>query len=250
MAIILALRTKYWYFAVDLQTLRSVAWPNACSRSRPGCPGSANDRKFTPKEITMTSASLSTRLFTALIAALGLTSAAQAKDNTVADTGPYAGIELSRAHFGIASALPTTRQDRNDTGASLYGGYRFTPNFGLEGGYARFGSLSETATVAGSAVQQDAKARSLYGAATAMLPLTDALALRGKLGVSWGKVWGANQLPAADSLIGSQTSLMGGVGIDYRLNRDVTLTADYSNFGKVSDKVRASTVGVGAKITF
>jgi hypothetical protein len=43
---------------------------------------------------------------------------------------------------------------------------------------------------------------------------------------------------------------MGGVGIDYRLNRDVTLTADYSNFGKVSDKVRASTVGVGAKITF
>lgn len=203
---------------------------------------------------------MSTKLFTAklftaklLVAGLLTTVAlgqAQAAPTSQDGTGPYAGIELARAHFGISSALPSTARDSQATGGRLYGGYRFTPNFGLEAGYAGLGSLSETVTVGGGAVTQDAKARSLYAAGTAQMPLTDALALRGKLGVSRGKVWGANQLPAANSLIGSSTSLMGGLGLDYRLNRDITLTADYSHYGHVSDKVRASSVGIGAKLAF
>jgi len=203
---------------------------------------------------------MSTKLFTTklltthlLVAGLLSTVAlgqAQAAPTSQDGTGPYAGIELARAHFGISSALPTPRRDNAATGARLYGGYRVTPNFGLEAGYAGLGSLSETVTVGGGAVTQDAKARSLYAAGTAQMPLTESLALRGKLGVSWGKVWGANQLPAANSLIGSSTSLMGGLGLDYRLNRDITLTADYSHFGHLSDKVRASSFGIGAKLAF
>ena len=133
---------------------------------------------------------MSTKLFTAklftaklLVAGLLTTVAlgqAQAAPTSQDGTGPYAGIELARAHFGISSALPSTARDNQATGGRLYGGYRFTPNFGLEAGYAGLGSLSETVTVGGGAVTQDAKARSLYAAGTAQMPLTDALALRGK----------------------------------------------------------------------
>ena len=43
---------------------------------------------------------------------------------------------------------------------------------------------------------------------------------------------------------------MGGIGLDYKLTNTVTLTADLNHYGKVSENVRASGLGLGARVAF
>ena len=185
-----------------------------------------------------------------LAAVLGtLTFAAQAAPKD-ASIGPYAGAEIGRTSFSLKSSLPVTASDKSGNAISIFGGYNFDQNFGAEAGYTSFGSFSETATVASVATRQDGKARSFYAVGTARANLTDSFGVHGRAGVSFGKVTGTNVLPAADSLMGSKRSLLVGIGADYKLTSNITLTADYNHYGKLSNNVKANTLMVGAKVSF
>ena len=59
--------------------------------------------------------------------------------------GLSVGGSLANSRFqsdGIAGAAVN---DRTSTGGKIYGGYQFTPNFGLEAGYARLGKFGTDA---------------------------------------------------------------------------------------------------------
>lgn len=164
---------------------------------------------------------------------------------------PYVGAALGRASFGTRNlSLPKAASDETDTAAKIYAGYRLTDHFGVEAGYVRLGSMSETFTVGGVAVEQSARARSLYLAGTGRLPVSKSVALTGKVGLSFGKVSGANVLPAGAEITGSRRSFMYGLGAEVQLSPSVALTADFDHFGKVSDKVRANMVSAGVRYSF
>ena len=177
-----------------------------------------------------------------------LTMAAQAAPND-GIVGPYARVEVGRSNFGLSSALPQTASDKHGQAAKLFGGYRFTENFGIEAGYAALGSFSESVTVGGASVKQDGKARSIFGAATGRLRLGESAALHGRLGLSSGKVSGTNVLPASDNLLGSKTSVLFGVGAEYRPKPNLALTLNVDSYGKLSNNVKASALVFGLHFT-
>ena len=190
---------------------------------------------------------ISTLVAAALLCSTGLAAHAAKQDEGV---GPYAGVEVGRTSFSLASSLPVSNKDQRGDTIKLFGGYNFNQWFGVEGGYARLGSFSETATVGSGSVKQDGSARSFFGAVTARAQLGESFAAHARLGLSAGKVNGTNLLPAGDELTGSKRSVMFGVGAEYKLTPNVALTVDYDNYGKVSNKVKASTLGFGARVSF
>lgn len=165
--------------------------------------------------------------------------AAQAAPND-GIVGPYARVEVGRSNFSVSSALPQTALDKHGQAAKLFGGYRFNENFGFEAGYAALGSFSESVTAGGASLVQNAKARSIFGVATARLPLDESFAVHGRLGLSAGKVSGTNVLPVGNSLMGNKTSVMFGLGVEYRPTSNVALTLNYDDFGRLSSMVKAS----------
>ena len=178
-----------------------------------------------------------------------LTLAAQAAPND-GIVGPYARVEVGRSNFGLSSALPQTASDKHGQAAKLFGGYRFDENLGFEAGYAALGSFSESVTLGGASVKQDGKARSIFAVATGRLALGESFAVHGRLGLSSGKVSGTNGLPAANSLMGSKSSVLFGVGAEYRPRPNVALTLNYDSYGKLSYKVTANALVVGVHFTF
>lgn len=189
----------------------------------------------------------------ALISVATLMLAAQAAQAApqADELGAYGGVAVGRSSFRLDSpSVPVTGKDRRDTAYKLYGGYRLNENFGVEAGYARLGSFSEQATLPTGSVTQEGKASSFYIAGTGRYALNEQFALQGRLGVARNKVSGSNLLPAVDSLQGRKTSLTWGVGAEYKLTKNLALTADYDNYGKVSDKVKASTFMLGARLNF
>jgi len=177
-----------------------------------------------------------------------LTLAAQAAPND-GILGAYARVEVGQSSFGLSSALPQSGSDKHGQAAKLYGGYRFNENLGVEAGYAALGKFSESVTVGGASVKQDGKARSIFGAATGRLLQGASFALHGRLGLSAGKVSGTNVLPASDNLMGSKTSVLFGVGAEYRPKPNVALTVNYDSYGKLSNNVKASALVFGLHFT-
>ncbi len=195
----------------------------------------------------MKTSMLLTSLIASLLAASSIAAQAAPKDESI---GPYAGAEIGRSNFSLKSTNPVTASDKHGNALSIFGGYNFDPNFGAEVGYTRFGSFSATESVGGVSTQQDGSARSVYGVGTARARLSESFGVHGRAGVSFGKVSGTNVLPASDQLTGSKTSLLVGLGADFKLTPNVTLTADYDHYGKLSNNVKANTLMFGAKVSF
>ncbi|MGM9479676.1 porin family protein [Roseateles sp. NT4] len=188
---------------------------------------------------------------TPLLCMLAVSSAWAGNIDNTQESGPYIGAALGRTSFSAKNlGLPKTGSDESAQASKVYGGYRFSNLVGVEGGYVRLGNAVETLTVGNNAVSQTVKARSLYVAATSRLPLSDAFALTGKAGVSFGKASGANLLPASSDMTGSKRSFMWGIGAEYQLTNALALTADFDHFGQVSEKVRANLFSAGVRYRF
>lgn len=165
--------------------------------------------------------------------------------------GPYLGASLGRTSFSArTSGVSTVSSDEVALAGKLYGGWRLGEHVGVEAGYVRFGSLAESVAVDGSTVEQGATGRSLYAALTGRMPVTPAVALTGKAGISFGKVSGTDVLPASAQLVGSRRSFMYGVGAEYQLSPQVALTADFEHFGKLSERARANLLSAGVRYSF
>ena len=81
----------------------------------------------------------------------------------------------------------TTISDRDrDNGYKLFGGYQFTPNFALEGGYFDMGTFGFTAnTLPTGTFRGDMRLKGLNLDAVGLLPITERLSLLGRAGVNY-----------------------------------------------------------------
>lgn len=183
-----------------------------------------------------------TILFAMIAAAVAAPLAAQAE-------GAYIGGNVGRSEQKIDVARQSLKE--STTAFKIYGGYNYTQNFGVEAGYA---DLRE-ASISGGGATATSKPRALYVAATGTLPVNEQFSVFGKLGVSANRTKiGARYTGFNESVTDNQTSPFIGVGAAYVLNKNVSLVAEYENFGKVakdgSDSVKADLLSVGVRYAF
>lgn len=171
------------------------------------------------------------------------------------DTRLYLGATMGGSSFsldsGTTSSFDRKDGDKNGTAYKLYGGYRLTDTFGIEGGYARLGRVNQWTSVRGAPALQSASGQAFYGAATARVPLGESFALNGRLGLARGKVSGNDLgLPPNRKLSGDATGVMAGFGAEYSVSRNISLTADFDYFGKLSKQVKGGMLTVGLRANF
>lgn len=163
----------------------------------------------------------------------------------------YAGINagIAKQKAGIEGA--SVSQD--ETGFKVYGGYQFDSNFGIEGGYARFDEMSESAQ--GATV--GAKPSSFYAAVTGTMPATAQTSVFVKLGIvrSDTDVHATYRGRHAEIDVTRNSALL-GTGFQYKFSNSLSLVGEYEYFGKVvKDRpsgvyLKASLISVGLRLAF
>jgi OOP family OmpA-OmpF porin len=176
------------------------------------------------------------QLLVAMIgAALAVPFAAQAE-------GAYVGVNAGSAKQ-TASSSGYSGND-SETGFKLYGGYDFTQNFGIEGGYIDLGN----ANISNGPISASIKSTALYVAGTATLPLNTQFSLFAKLGVT------ENRAESIGYPTNTKTSALIGVGAAYNINKNLSVVAEYEDFGKVYEdptaNIKADMFSVGLRYKF
>jgi len=170
-----------------------------------------------------------------------------------ANTRFYAGGALGGSSFDLPASNPPAPDHSAKTAAALKGyfGYRLSPYFSLEAGYARLGSLNRWTAVGGGAMEQKGVAQAFYGAAAGRWAINPAFALNGRVGVASSKISDTNTAsPPEPGQGGRATGLMLGAGAEYSITPKIALTADYDHFDRVSKTSKGGMVTVGARFNF
>lgn len=158
------------------------------------------------------------------------------------DTGKmYIGGDLGAATYSNISPFPNPGVIR------FVFGSHFSPNLAGELGYSKFGD--STVTAPGGSATISASAFQI--AAIGSLPLNPQFDLIGKLGYSHNSASGTNTL--GTSLNTSNNSLLFGVGAQFHYNSQITMRAQYDNYGKfenVSSPMEATAISLGVIFNF
>jgi OOP family OmpA-OmpF porin len=167
--------------------------------------------------------------------------------------GAYLGANVGSGEHKLS--IDGNANKEHKAGFKLYGGYALNENFGIEAGYARLGKVSDADTDGVNTVSLSYRARALYIAGTATLPLSPEFSVFAKAGVTanHGKVT-ARFNGDSDSMSRTNTTAMFGVGAEYSFAKDMSVVAEYENFGKVIDEnegnTKAQMVSVGLRYKF
>jgi OOP family OmpA-OmpF porin len=132
--------------------------------------------------------------------------------------------------------LPT---DRSATGGKLYGGYSFTPNFGLEAGYASLGKFSSAAG--------EAKGHGTYLDAVGTVPLGNNFSALGRVGLFGGRL--------ENTAVGSTdsgTNLKVGAGVQYDFDKNLGVRGEWERyrFDSFGSKSNADLYSIGLHYRF
>src|SRR5437870_3268493 len=106
--------------------------------------------------------------------------------------------------------------DRSSSGGKLYGGYSFTPNIGVELGWAELGKFKSAAG--------EVKGNGVFVDAVGTVPFTESLSGLARVGVFNGKV--------DSTLAGSDrgTSYKFGVGLQYDFNKKAGIRGECERY--------------------
>jgi len=193
---------------------------------------------------------MSARAIVLFVAAIFLPSAALAQQGQF-----YAGIGFGQGRVAVPNLDPVTLNGitfvssssgkSTDTGFKVYGGYQFTPTWGLELGFSNLGNnytanVNATAGGATTALTGFASVQSLHLAGTGTLPLgKSGFSAFGKLGLSSNKIDIGNICSGTTCVAGgtassSRTDVLLGAGMQYAVNKNVSFRLEYEDYGKAS----------------
>lgn len=187
------------------------------------------------REIPIKGKMMMKKMILAVAVTLAATGAAQAQSKAV--PGAYAGL-------GVSSVDKLMRDGRSAE-LKVFGGYEFDQNFGVEAGITGRGRESLTAQSNGQAVEFNAKGYNSYVAGKYTHPITEQFSAFGKLGMSYNVVKHSDSRGLRHKE--EDTGLYAGLGVQYKVNEKVALTAEYERAGKrggTSDHNDAWTLGV------
>lgn len=170
------------------------------------------------------------------------------------------GVGSSRVSGVDQTIAPVSLTGGNSskTSVKIFGGFKFTPNWGVEAQYSDLGSRNLVMTNGGAQIGTGSlKASQLSIAATGTLPLASNFSLFGKLGVSGNSARANLSVPAvgfAASSSDNKSDLMVGVGVSYAITPKIAVRAEYEDFGKFSsgggNSIRANNFSVGLQYSF
>ena len=176
------------------------------------------------------------------IAIVALLSAFVATPALADNTGQmYIAGDLGAATYSNMSPFPNPGVIR------LAFGSHFSPNLAAEVGYSKFGD----STLTGPGGSATISASSFQIAAIGSLPLNPQFDLTGKLGFSHNSADLSSTFGATAST--SQSSVLFGVGAQYHMNSQVSIRAQYENYGKfdnTSAPMEATALSLGVVYNF
>lgn len=174
---------------------------------------------------------MKTQLLTA-IAALTLSTAASAQFYGVASAG------LTRLDVDCTG---TSSCDKSDTGIKLLGGYKFMPNLAAEIGYFDYGKSKAAAP----GITGDIKNSAFGGGVAYHLDVAPNWVGVGRLGLAQVKTKISGTVAGLGSASDSDTNtaLYGGLGVGYKLNRNLSIDGAWDFSKSKYDKNGASTSG-------
>ena len=183
----------------------------------------------------------------ALITAAAAMSAAQAQQLPRGYVG--AGVATADRSDTVPGAT-SSGEGKYKAGGKLYGGYEFNQTWGVEAGYTEFGKKNQDFTANGVNDRAQTKGHSVYLAAKATAPINERFSVFGKLGVADN----IRELRATDPALNQNASRTEGyaaVGLQYNINQQVALTAEYERYGKKRDfGVKPDVWTVAARYSF
>ena len=189
------------------------------------------------------------KLIVALIAGTAAMGAAQAQ-TTQTQPRAYVGIGVATADHENSSVGGLTNVDSDGYKASgkIFGGYEFDQNWGVEAGYTDFRNANVNYSVNGTNGSGTTKGSSYYVAGKYNMPVNDQFSVYGKLGLQHSE---RKLESAALNLKDTDTGAYGAVGLQYNLNQQVALTAEYERYGKTKTVgAKADVWTVGARYSF
>jgi opacity protein-like surface antigen len=183
----------------------------------------------------------------ALVAAAAAMGSAQA-----AGPGPYVGVGVATTdrEFNMSGATGVTTEGRKSSG-KIFGGYDIDQRWGVEAGYTDFGKSHVDYTANGVPGRAQTDSEAFYVAGKATYPINEQFSAFGKLGAVSNKTSLSSSTTPAFNSSDRKTEVYAGVGVQYQLNQQVALSAEYERFGKSKDfGAKADVVTVAAKYAF
>lgn len=153
--------------------------------------------------------------------------AAQAEGVYVGGGGFLRHYDLT--HAGAASKDDATGQSLS---AQMFIGYDFNERWAAEGGYVNLGRPSYTYSLNGRETRLSTDGHVWFGAVRATLPLNETFSLYSRLGVSQSRTTlTGSGAAAALTKTTTHTSLMSGLGLQYKINQNLASTVELTRFG-------------------
>jgi len=166
------------------------------------------------------------------------------------DTG---GLSSDLAAAGMANTGFSANE--TDTGFKLFGGYRFHPNFAVEGGYAELGKFSASGTVTTfnfvPIVPLPTKVtievgQGLHLTVVGNVPLANQFSVFGRLGAyNMRTEMKVTVSGISSSESARNTGFLLGAGVGYDFTRNVGMRVEWEQFNKVGDKDKTGQGDVG-----
>lgn len=144
--------------------------------------------------------------------------------------GAGAGVsyyDMKTQDLNMVPSVTTQGFDSTGFGWKLFGGYRFSPYFGLEGSYADLGNSSGGLRYA---------AHSWNLAAVGRLPFASGFSVQGKVGAAFTR---AQSIPSGQS-VGNhyyKTNLLLGAGVGYDFPSGVGVLAEAEWYGQTGNPI-------------
>ena len=180
----------------------------------------------------------------------------------VLSVSAFASVCLAQGYIGGSVGLTdadadctgTTSCDNKDTGFKFFGGYMFTPNFGVEGAYFDLGKAKQSGVVPPFGnVSAEFKASGFGIYAIGVAPI-DQFSVFGKVGFASTKVKLSGTVAGLGSASESETNtnVAWGLGAGYNFNKNLGIRAEWERFrGEFqSEKVDVDLLSIGVKYTF
>lgn len=168
------------------------------------------------------------RLLTASLLAASLASGGAFAQSL--GVGPYVGGSIGMSNYSTDESC-FGECDKTDIGFKLYGGYMFTPNFGVEAGYGAFGKTKIGVAVGSTTANAELKSSGWHGFLTAQYPVEN-WALFGKIGFAYLDNEVTVTVPGFGSASesDSSTEFAWGLGATYMFNKNLGLRGEYENY--------------------
>jgi OOP family OmpA-OmpF porin len=167
---------------------------------------------------------------------------------------PYAGLSIGQSRAKIdedritarllAAGLSTSSmaRDESDTAYKLFGGYQFNRHFALEGGYFNLGKFGFTSTtVPAGTLTGRIKLQGVNLDVVGTLPLTDRLALTGRVGGQYASARDTFSGSGAVNVLDPSPSerafnYKAGIGLQYEVSRSFLVRLDAERY-RINDAV-------------